>query len=179
MAYSDAQWAKVRAYYERGLSLSEIVARDDVLIKSRGSISKRANAEGWQHGIKKQTVSKEVQVKHELAEITKQKETMPAEERGVHESLVSERLRHEAFFRGGNLLIANTIASKVKTDGLQASFQDLNAAASGFVKTQEAVLGKQPDTVINNNAQSTAQVAAVLPPADEYARILADLARRL
>lgn len=150
MAHSDDQWAIVRAYFERGLTLSEIVGRDDVHIKSKGSISKRATALGWIAGEKKQAVSKEVLVKQELNELLKQKETMAPQERNVHDALVSEQLQIHKFFRGANMLVANTVAAKVKEQGKSASFQELNAAASALGRAQESVLGKNPDTVINN-----------------------------
>lgn len=50
MAYSAKEWEVVRAFFESGLSLSEIVARKEVAIKDRGGISRRARAEGWVKG---------------------------------------------------------------------------------------------------------------------------------
>ena len=165
MALPESQWAIIRAYYERGLTLDAILARDDVLIKSKGSISKRAKAEGWVSGIKKQAVSEEVKVKQFLSDILKQKETMPPVERNVHDTLVSERLKATMYFRGLNTLIAETVEKKLTTDGEAASYQDLNAAANAITKAQENILGKQPDTIINNtNAmQANAGVVDVTP----------------
>jgi hypothetical protein len=150
VAYSDDQWLTIRAYFERGLTLAEIVQRDDVLVKSRGSISKRAQSEGWVSGKKKQSVTQEVQLKQQLSVVMAQKETLPAIERNIHDELVSEQLKFTAFFRGANMLVANTVASKVKEQGKGASFSDLNSAASALGKTQESVLGKMPEVVINN-----------------------------
>jgi hypothetical protein len=116
MAFPPQQWETVRAYYERGLSLSEIVDRDDVRIKSRGSISKRAKAEGWIAGGKKQQVAREVLATQELEAVRAQKETLGAQERNVHDALVSETLRYQTFFRGANILVANAVAKKVKDD---------------------------------------------------------------
>lgn len=157
MAYSDKDWDAVKALYERGLSLSEIVDRDEVPIKSRGSISKRAKAEGWEHGKKKQDVSEEVQLKQRVEEIRKQKETLDPVERSIHDTLVSERLKLETFFRNASVLVAKTVTSKLQKESADASFQDLNAASSALTKAQENVLGKQPETVINNaNTMQTA-----------------------
>lgn len=124
MAHSDQQWQTVRAYFERGLTLGEIVARDDIAIKSRGSISKKAKAEGWVAGGKKQDVTREVLATQEIEAVRKQKETLAAPERNAHDALVSENLRYMTFFRGANMLVA-----KVKQANLSASFQKLNAAA--------------------------------------------------
>lgn len=150
VAYSDKDWDAVKALYERGLSLSEIVERDEVPIKSRGSISKRAKAEGWEHGKKKQAVSEEVELKQRVEEIRKQKETLGPVERTIHDTLVSERLKLEKFFRSASVLVAKTVTSKLQKEADSATFQDLNAASNALTKAQENVLGKQPDTVINN-----------------------------
>lgn len=166
MAYSDEQWAKVRAYYERGLSLSEIVERDEIKIKSRGSISKRAKADGWIAGEKKQTVSKEVQVKQDLSEILAQKETLPPVERNIHDTLVSEQLQIQKFFRSANMLVADTVVKKVKTEGEGATFKDLASAAMALGRTQESVLGKAPEMVINN----TNAVQTLVNPSPEQLR---------
>jgi len=168
MALPAQQWETVRAYFERGLSLSEIVDRDDVRIKSRGSISKRAKAEGWIAGGKKQQVAREVLANQELEAVRAQKETLGAPERNVHDALVSETLRYQTFFRGANILVANAVAKKVKDEGSNASFKDLAAAAMALGRTQESVLGKSPETVINNvNAVQT----VVNPTPDELRRI--------
>ena len=128
MAHSDQQWQTVRAYFERGLTLGEIVARDDIAIKSRGSISKKAKAEGWVAGGKKQDVTREVEARQTIGEIQNQKETLGSAERNVHDALVSEKLRYTAFFLGANMMVANAVATKFKQANLSASFQKLDAA---------------------------------------------------
>jgi len=73
----------------------------------------------------------------------------------VHDA-ADEIVRHQKFFRGANMLVANTVAIKVKEQGRNASFMELAQAATALSKTQESVLGKAPDTVINNtNAVQT------------------------
>lgn len=73
----------------------------------------------------------------------------------VHEA-VDEIARFKTFFRGANMLVANTVASKVKEEGKRASFKELASAAQALGRTQESVLGKAPETVINNtNAVQT------------------------
>ena len=47
MAYSEKDWQLVQSYYEAGLSLAEIVERENVSIKSRSQISKRAAKYSW------------------------------------------------------------------------------------------------------------------------------------
>lgn len=66
-------------------------------------------------------------------------------------AVVDELAKLHKFFRGANVLVANTVASKVKEQGKNASFLELSQAASALGRTQESVLGKGPDTVINNS----------------------------
>lgn len=42
------QWAKAKEYFEAGLSLAKIEEKTGI---SRGQLSKRSNAEGWQKGL--------------------------------------------------------------------------------------------------------------------------------
>ncbi|MFZ4537891.1 hypothetical protein [Propionivibrio sp.] len=165
MALPESQWVIIRTYYERGFKLAEIIARDDVDIKSAGSISKRAKAEGWIFGGKKKEIIEEVKAKQFLSDLIKEKEKMHPLERNVHDTIVSERLKTTVYFKGVNMLVAEITERKLRSDDETASYQDLNAAATAITKAQENILGKQPDTVINNtNAmQSNAGVIEVTP----------------
>lgn len=151
MAYSESQWQMVQSYYEAGLSLSEIIARDNVDIKSKSQISKRANKFGWiKSDEKKQLIFSEVKAKQQLSAIKKQKETILKETTDIiaHNDLVSERLNHEQFFT--NAAIRNV------QESLQVpceSQQDFKYRAETIQKGRETVLGKSPDSAvqINNN----------------------------
>ena len=175
MAHSERQWAIIKAYYERGLSLAEIVARDDVAIKSRGSISKRAKADGWGvSGEKKHLVEDEVKAKRFLSGLIEQKETFAPVERNIHDVLVSERLQDVTLCRNINHTIADLLKKKLRSDGETIEYRDLLAGATAITRVQENLLGKQPDTVINNvNAQTP------LPPPAVYAEIAEELFRRV
>lgn len=164
MAYSDEQWRDVRILFESGISLSEIVNREGIKIKSKGSISKRSNAEGWKVNDRKLFVSEEVQVKQRLCEILEKKETLSPPERNIHDELVSEQLQIRKFFRGANMLVANVVATKVKEQGKASSFQELASAAVALGRTQESVLGKAPEMVINNT--NAVQMVANCSPAE-------------
>lgn len=94
MAYSDQEWEKVKAFYERGLSLAEIISNPKISIKSKSQISKRAAKDGWQKETeKKRLVEKEIETKQNLAFILEQKETMSAIELDIHNDLVSEKIQ--------------------------------------------------------------------------------------
>jgi predicted DNA-binding protein YlxM (UPF0122 family) len=155
MAYTAKDWNLVRAYYERGLSLSEIVSADDVVIKSRSQISKRAAKEGWEKSPeKKQLIDAEVKAKQDLKAIKETKETLKETELIVHNKLVNERLSHADFFT--NAAIQNVReALEAQCEGQQ----DFKYRAETIIKGKETVLGKQPDTAIQiNNGQMLAEM---------------------
>lgn len=157
MAFRKSDWDVVRAFFEQGLSLSEIVAREEVRqtgITDRGSISRKSKQEGWIKGKNATLATEEIQVKQKVAEIAEKKTTFSATEIAVHNTIVDERTKLETFFRGANMLVAKTVATKVQRDGANAGYGELNAAAAAIAKTQESVLGKTPDTVINNTVQT-------------------------
>jgi hypothetical protein len=81
----------------------------------------------------------------------------------IHDA-IEEELRLRKFFRGANMLVANTVATKVREQGKSASFQDLNSAASALGRTQDSVLGKAPEMVINNS--NAVQMVVAHSPAE-------------
>lgn len=153
MAYSHQEWEVVKAFYERGLSLSEIAARPEVAIKDRKSISRKANQEGWIKGEKATLVDKEVKTKQAVAEIATEKATQNATELDVHNTLVDERTKHIQFFNQAALKNVSVAVKKLGAETTQAEHRML---ADTIAKGREVVLGKTPDTVISNtNAQQT------------------------
>jgi len=153
MAYPDNQWAKVQAMFELGLPLNEIAKECGI---DKGSVSRKAKQAGWLKGKMQPTVAKEVQARQALKEVEAEKATLNATERVAIDVAVAKRLQHLQFFETANLLVAKTAANKLQRDGLNASYQDVNAAANAIAKAQDGVLGKNPDTVINNtNAVQT------------------------
>jgi hypothetical protein len=77
---------------------------------------------------------------------------------------VDEITKRQQFFRGASMLVAKTVAIKVQQDGMNASYQDLNAAAHALGRMQEAVLGKSPDTtIVNTNAVQTTLTMVYTP----------------
>jgi hypothetical protein len=156
MAYSQKEWESVRAYFERGLSLSEIVGRDDIAIKSKSQISKKATSEGWEKsGEKKQLLDREIQIKQEVAAISEQKETLKETERSIHNVLVDERTKHIEFFSKAAIRNVSVAVKKIGDGTTQMEHRML---AETILKGRETVLGKTPDTAIqinnNNNVQS-------------------------
>lgn len=156
MAYSLEQWEVVKAFYERGFSLGEIIKRDEVEIKNRASICKTAAKEGWIKGNKETFVKKEIKIKQELAQIKEEKETLKETELEIHNKIVSERMRDDIFFRKASHIISRKIIQKVQNEDL--SMMELKLAQEGIGKGKENIYGKSPDVAITNtNAQQQAQ----------------------
>ena len=151
MAYSDQEWETVRAFYERGFSLAEIVARPEVNITDRSSISKRAKQLGWVKGEKSTLVDDEVESKQKLAQVVEKKSTLNSTELEVHNTVVTERIQDSIYFRNATILVTNRVIEKVRTEDL--SMAELNMAQNTIGKGKETVCGKSPDTAIQiNNA---------------------------
>ena len=146
MAYSSKEWEVVRAFYERGLSLSEIVARDEVKIKERGSISRKANQEGWIKGEKATLLQKEIDAKQYISAISEQKETFNATEAIIHEKLVDERVKQMEWL---NKAALKNVSEAMKADCTNQN--DFRARADTIVKAKETVFGKGVETAIQIN----------------------------
>jgi hypothetical protein len=139
--------------------LADITARDEVAIKDRSSISKKAKAEGWKKGGEiQQLVEKKVESVQRVEAIKAEIQQKDSTDQRVINTLADERTKLEAFFRNSNVLIAKTVSTKVQRDGVNAGYAELNAAATAIAKTQESVLGKSPDTIINNTVQTSVQI---------------------
>lgn len=148
MAYSSEEWEAVKAFYERGLSLSEIAARPEVKIKDRASISRKARKEGWIHREKATLLQKEIETKQEVKKISEEKATLNATELEIHNTLVDERTKHIQFFNQAALKNVSVAVKKIGADTSQAEHRLL---AETIVKGREVVLGKAPDTAIQVN----------------------------
>ena len=151
MAYSQEQWKIVRAYFEEGFSLAEIVARHNVDIKDRSSISRRATKEGWIKGENATLTDTEVQIKQMTALVVEKKATMNATALDIHNSIVDERTKHIQFFNDAALTnVRDSLAAPCESQ------MDFKARAETISKGREVVLGKTPDTAIqiNNNQQT-------------------------
>lgn len=175
MAFSDRDWEIVRAYFERGLSMKEIVEREDVKMKNKSSISRRAKAEGWEHGKKQRDLQEEIQAKQALSAIEQQKATMPATELVVHETLVNERLADIKFFSNAHRMAANMAVKKLKQNGTAVTYLELNQASTVIARSQEGVLGKEPTTVINNTNAVQNNAAVLIDRSPEKIRAIKEL----
>ena len=138
MAISQDKWDKAREYFEAGLSLSEIVLRTEI---SKAQISKKSKAENWQKGNeKKHLISQAV-------EVNIKKETLKETALEVHNEIVNERTKHLLLFQ--NSALKNQKKANELLE-LTDDMKDLESHARITKTNKETVLGKEPDTVINN-----------------------------
>ena len=179
MAYSEKDWGIVKAFYEQGLSLAEIVDRKEVKatgIQDRASISRKSNKEGWIKGKMQHLATEEIKANQALDDINATKrQVLNATELSVHNTLMDERLRDEKLFRSGNKLIASIVLRKIKKDGDDISYLALSQAGKTFATAQDKILGKEPATVINNSNALTQQTAFVDIQSPEEIRRLKEL----
>ena len=99
-------------------------------------------------------ISKQVEINQELSELSEQEVS-----KFKHE--VDERSKHIQFFKGAHMLAATTAVKKLRQDGTNASYQEINSAVNALAKAQESVLGKEPSTVINNTNTANASVQSL------------------
>ena len=129
MAYSANDWEIVKAFYEEGLSLSEIVDRPEVKIKDRSSIQKKAAKLGWEKGRISTLLKKEVAAIQTVNEINQEKSTLNSTALMVHETLVTEKaviaselskFSLKAIRKGSAMLesIENALEYKMLMDGV-------------------------------------------------------------
>lgn len=163
MAYSVKEWDIVRAFFESGLSLSEIVARKEVAIKDRGGISRRARAEGWIKGKNQHLIDVEVEVKQKVANLEQEKSTKNPTELKVFNTLVDERTKHIQFYADAGVKIAMS-ALKALDDDERPNVFEHKALAETVLRSKEITLGKEVAPAaaiqINNHGETQQAIAA-------------------
>lgn len=146
---TQEEWKRAREYFEAGLSLAKIVAKTGI---SKTQLSKRSNLEGWAKGTEKERLVADA-VRVEVA-----KGTLTEQARSVHDELVDEQAKYIKFFN--QAAIRNVNGAMAAGCDSQA---DYRARADTIAKGREVVLGKTPDTVINNaNTQQTLKTITII-----------------
>lgn len=111
--------------------------------------------------------SKRVLIDQQVAQLNER-------EKSIYEQLVEEKKQRIKFYEQAHLLISRTVVQKVQREGLNASFQDLNAAASALAKSKEAILGKEPDSVVKVDVQPPTTPSLTMEELRRHARELLD-----
>jgi hypothetical protein len=157
MAHSVRDWEIVRAFFERGLSLSEIVEREEVPIKSKSQISKTAAKEGWIKDEKKQIFEKEIKARQDLKEVAVKKETLKETERFINDIMVSERLKFETTSNARMELVAQKAMEMLD---MSERAGDVKSVMDTLKVHREARLGKSPEVAvqINNNVPASTHI---------------------
>lgn len=148
MAYDLEKWERVRVYFESGqYSLAQISEKTGV---SKSKISEKAKKEQWERGRN----ADYIEAKKTIA-ITKGTEKGTAVT--ILDEIADEKTKHLIFFQN------RALANQKKADELLEQADDLSAVEAHSritARNKETILGKTPETVINNNLQQT-QVQAV------------------
>jgi len=152
MAYTKRDWDMVKAFFESGLSLREITSREEVAIKDKGTISRKAKQEGWIKGKIQPLVEKSIQVKQSLAEISEEKATLNATQKEVHDTLVYEKSKWLDYL--------NKAALKNVQESMTARCEnqhDYRSRAQTIGIAKEVLVGKNPDVAVQVNTQVTSE----------------------
>lgn len=142
MAYTDAQWEKAKAYYEAGMSLSQIKDKTNI---ARNTISQRAKREQWEHSKNAEYIEAKIKVETKKGTILEQSGTVAL---NIADDIALDRAKAITLFQNSalrNQAKANEIlesATKVHEIESHARITKLN---------KETVLGKDIDTLINNS----------------------------
>jgi len=156
MAYSSKDWEIVRAFYERGLSLNEIIDREEVNITDRSTISKKAKSEGWERLEKSTLLAKEILAKQDLAEVQEKKFTLNSTELDIHNNLVVEKMKNVEFFDNSQKYLAKVALEMIKNKNKtgELAMQEVTGASRVVRDSREGVVGKAPEVQIVNNQVS-------------------------
>jgi hypothetical protein len=137
-------WAKAKALFETGRSLSEINAETEI---DRALISRKAKAEGWKKGIYQQLIQDGVRVAGEIS-------TLESTVQQVVVKDIDELTKAREFFSKAGLKVASMA---VKSLGEKPKPSDCKTVADALVSTMK-VAGVVPyypvgTTINNTNAQ--------------------------
>jgi len=150
MAYDIDQWQRIKAYYEAGLSLLEILNKPEVTIEQRSTIHARAKREGWIKGKSAQLMQDEIEIKPKLERINAYKKMMSKPEFEVWCTLLKEKMDAVQF------LDACALENTRQAMELPCESQhEIKARADTISKSKDTIIGKSPETSVqvNNNNQ--------------------------
>lgn len=149
MAYSDSQWEKAKAYYEAGMSLSQIKDKTNI---ARNTISQRAKKEQWEHAKNSEYIEAKIKVETKKGTILEQSGTVAL---NIADDIAIDKAKTILFFQD------TALRNQRKANDLLESTDKMNEIESHARITKinkETVLGKDPETIINNaNMQDNSQ----------------------
>lgn len=145
MAYTESQWEKAKAYYEAGMSLSQIKDKTNI---ARNTISQRAKREQWEHSKNSEYIEAKIKVETQKGTILEQSGTVAL---NIADDIALDRAKSITLFQNSalkNQAKANTLLESA------TKIHEIESHARITKMNKETVLGKEADTIINNtNAQ--------------------------
>lgn len=140
---TQEQWDKAKALFEAGKSLRDIEGQTGINYRT---VARRAADDGWIKGRLSQLIDDSVRIKSEIV-------TFNDVTREVVTKEVDERTKHIQFFNNATLKNLSVMMKKINDD---TDIVEHRVAQEAISKGRDTVIGKQPDTVVNNtNAQQT------------------------
>ena len=147
MAYNESQWEKAKAYYEAGMSLSQIKDKTNI---ARNTISQRAKREQWEHSKNSDYIEAKIKVETQKGTILEQSGTVAL---NIADDIALDKAKSITLFQ--NSALKNQKKANELLE-LTDDMKDIESHARITKTNKETVLGKEIDTIINNtNAQLT------------------------
>lgn len=149
MAYTESQWEKAKAYYEAGMSLSQIKDKTNI---ARNTISQRAKREQWEHSKNSDYIEAKIKVETQKGTILEQSGTVAL---NIADDIALDKAKSITLFQ--NSALKNQKKANELLE-LTDDMKDIESHARITKTNKETVLGKEIDTIINNtNAQQNNQ----------------------
>lgn len=141
MAYTESQWEKAKAYYEAGMSLSQIKDKTNI---ARNTISQRAKREQWEHSKNSDYIEAKIKVETQKGTILEQSGTVAL---NIADDIALDRAKSITLFQ--NSALKNQKKANELLE-LTDDMKDIESHARITKTNKETVLGKEIDTIINN-----------------------------
>ena len=155
MAYSPTQWEKAKGFYEAGMTLSQINERVGI---SKSKISEKAKREKWEHGKNTEYIEHKQKVIEQKGNILEHSGTIALE---IADTIAIDKAKMNIFFQNSH--IKNQHLNNKRLEVLEELSKEnqeilldkdatkiIDYHAATTLKNKEGVLGKDPETVINN-----------------------------
>ena len=141
MAYTESQWEKAKAYYEAGMTLSQIKDKTNI---ARNTISQRAKREQWEHSKNSEYIEAKIKVESQKGTILEQSGSVAL---NIADDIAFDKAKALSLFQDSAL--RNQKKANDMLD-LTDDMKDIESHARITKTNKETVLGKDPETVINN-----------------------------
>lgn len=154
MAYTESQWEKAKAYYEAGMTLSQIKDKTNI---ARNTISQRAKREQWEHSKNSEYIEAKIKVESQKGTILEQSGSVAL---NIADDIAFDKAKALSLFQDSAL--RNQKKANDMLD-LTDDMKDIESHARITKTNKETVLGKDPETVINNaNVQENKTIQIML-----------------